>query len=64
MFNFEHEIDNIKDRYLRYFFAWDYFHDGTIHNIEIINDNDIELIITSNRDWEEDIKNSIFGLYK
>ena len=56
MFNFEHEIDNIKDRYLRYFFAWDYFHDGTIHNIEIINDNDIELIITSNRDWEEDVK--------
>ena len=39
--NFEHEISDIKDRNLRFFFAYDYFHDGTIHNIQVINDKSI-----------------------
>lgn len=38
MFNFEHEVCNIRDRYLRYFMAFDYFHDGIIQRIEFSNE--------------------------
>jgi hypothetical protein len=57
MLNFEHEIGDIRDRYLRYFFGYDYFHDGVIHNIELLNDTDIELTISCNREWEDDLHN-------
>lgn len=53
MLNFEHEISDIKDRNLRYFFAYDYFHDGTIHNIQIVDDKSIEITITCYREWED-----------
>lgn len=57
MLNFEHEIEDIRDRYLRYFFGYDYFHDGVIHNIEVLNDTDIELTISCFREWEQDLHN-------
>lgn len=53
MLNFEHEISDIRDRRLRHFFAYDYFHDGTIHNIQIEDDKSIEITISCYREWED-----------
>lgn len=55
MFNFEHEIESIKDRYLTYFFAYDYFHDGGIHSIEFCDHKDaLKLLISCEREWAQD----------
>lgn len=53
MLNFEHEISDIKDGNLRHFFAYDYFHDGTIHNIQIVDDKSIEITISCYCEWED-----------
>jgi hypothetical protein len=55
MLNFENEIYNIKDRHLKYFFGWDYFHDGNIYSIRIVDDKDVEITLSSYRDWENDL---------
>jgi hypothetical protein len=50
MLNFENEIYPVKDRYLRYIFGWDFFHDGFIHSISSIDDENLEIKISSYRD--------------
>lgn len=55
MHNFEHEVDNIEDRYLRYFVAADYFHDGVVQEARFVNDGrDLELTVSCEREWRQD----------
>jgi hypothetical protein len=53
MYNFEHEISYIPNRFLRWYFDNDYFHDGSIHEIETVED-DLILYISAYREWEND----------
>jgi hypothetical protein len=55
MYNFEHEIGNIRDRYLRHLLGFDLFHDGYIFDTTFLNDGkDVQLVISCERDWAVD----------
>lgn len=53
MYNFEHEVCNITNRFLRWYFGTDYFHDGSIHKIQAVEE-DLIINISSYREWEND----------
>jgi hypothetical protein len=57
MYNFEHEVASIDDRYVRYFLESDYFHDGIIGKIQFpcdVNQEQIEISISCEREWARD----------
>lgn len=55
VYNFEHEIGNVKDRYFRYLLGYDLFHDGYILETTALNNGeDIQLVISCERDWAAD----------
>lgn len=53
MYNFEHEVCNSTNRLLRWYFGYDYFHDGLIHEMRTFEE-DLIINISSYREWEND----------
>jgi len=53
MWNFKHEVLDSSDKNIRFFLYNDFFHDGRIHSISL-NDNDVELVISCEREWAND----------
>ncbi len=52
MYNYEHETKEIKDRYLRNFIFYDYFHDSVITEIKILNEGKlIQIELSCEREW-------------
>lgn len=57
MYNFEHEVGYINNQTLDYFIGNDYFHDGAIHNIKFIGEDEedkVEVVISCHKEWEAD----------
>ena len=52
MLNYEHETKNIRDRYLKYYLFYDYFHDSIIHSINICGECVI-FNLSCEREWPE-----------
>ena len=54
MLNYEHEIKEIKDRFLKQYIFYDYFHDSLITKIIILNDEKkVQLELSCEREWPE-----------
>ena len=54
MYNYEHEIKDIRNRKLKYFLYSDYFHDSLISRISIENEGKkVVFILSCEREWPE-----------
>lgn len=54
MKNYEHEIIDIRDRYLKNFIFYDYFHDSIITNISFLEEGKLlRLDLSCEREWPE-----------
>lgn len=52
MYNYEHETKEIKDRYLKNYIFYDYFHDSLIKNIYIQDEGKlVQLELSCEREW-------------
>lgn len=53
MKNFEHEIKDVKNRFLKYYIYFDYFHDSIIKHIEFEDKRStVKIKLSCEREWE------------
>lgn len=54
MFNYEHETNQIKDRFLKNYIFYDYFHDSLITKISILEHGQkVQFELSCEREWPE-----------
>ncbi len=54
MYNYEHQVKIIKDKHLKQYIYYDYFHDSPIKNIDINNSNNtVSIILSCEREWPD-----------
>lgn len=52
MYNYEHEISQVKNRFLKYYIWFDYFHDSLIKNIDYFDENKVlNIDLSCEREW-------------
>jgi hypothetical protein len=52
MYNYEHEMKEIKDRFLKNFIFYDYFHDSLITKLSILDEGKlVQLELSCEREW-------------
>lgn len=52
VYNFEHEVSDIRDHYLLHLISQNLFHDGYIFEIKFLNGGkDVRLVVSCERDW-------------